>query len=363
MFEILFIIIVAVYFIQSVLLSIGAKKKFAKITDEELLHATVIVAARNEEENIEECMESLNKLDYPGNKLEIILVDDYSTDSTEKIIKDFIVDKPKFKLIKPEKDFGVVVGKARAIANAIEIAKGEIILTTDADCQVSPSWAKTMSSYFKEDVAMVCGYTNQKQKNIFEGVQDVDFIYLLTVAGGAINLGKPLSAIGNNMSYRKSAYYEVGGYANIPFSVTEDFQLLMAINKLKDYRIIYPLDTEALVTSKPCPDIKTLYRQKKRWAVGGLNSRLDGLLVISTGFWATLFTLLIPFFYSATAMYILFFKVFTDFFMIYFVYQKLKLKFIYANFIGFQIYLTIYFVVISINLLFSRKVYWKGRKF
>ena len=151
MFEILFLIIVAAYFIQASILSIGSKKKFSKICDERLEKATVIVAARNEEKNIKDCLESLSKLEYPDGKLECIIVDDYSIDDTENIIKEFIKDKTQFKLIKPEQDFGETVGKARAIANAIEIAEGEIILTTDADCTVSPTWAKTISSYFQDD--------------------------------------------------------------------------------------------------------------------------------------------------------------------------------------------------------------------
>ncbi len=79
-------------------------------------------------------------------------------------------------------------------------------------------------------LSMVCGYTNQKANNLYSKLFRIWILFiLLTVGGGAINLGKPLSAIGNNMSYRKSAYLEVGGYEKIPFSVTEDFQLLMAI--------------------------------------------------------------------------------------------------------------------------------------
>lgn len=363
MFEIIFLIVVAAYCVQAYLLSIGSKKLFPKINDDELEPATIVVAARDEEDKILKCLESLAKLEYPKNKLEIIIVDDDSRDNTESIVKDFIADKPKFKLIKPIKDFGQTVGKARAIANAIEIAKGKIILTTDADCTVSPTWAKTLASYYRNDVAMVCGYTNQRSDNLFKAVQDIDFIYLLTVGGGAINLGKPLSAIGNNMSYRKSAYYEAGGYENIEFSVTEDFQLLMAINKLKNRKIIYPADAESLVTSEPCPNLKTLFLQKRRWAVGGMKSRIDNLLIISTGLWVALLTFMIPFFYSTSVLYLLIFKVFTDFFMIYFIYQRLKLRFSFLNFIVFEIYQTIYFAVVGVSLLFSRKVVWKGRKF
>ncbi len=363
MFEILFLIVVSVYFIQAVVLSIGSKKKFSKIKHNELLTATVIVAARNEEKNIERCLESLDKLEYPEGKLEIILVDDFSEDRTEEIIKEFIKDKPKFALIKPEKKFGDTRGKARAIANAIELAKGEIILTTDADCAVSPTWAKTLASYYEEDVIMVCGYTNQTHNNLFEAVQDVDFIYLLTAGAGSINLGKPLSAIGNNMSYRKSAYLEVGGYEKIPFSVTEDFQLLMAINKLKDKKIIYPADAESLVTSKTCEDVKTLIRQKRRWAIGGLESRIDNLLLILTGVWSALFIWLIPFFYSANVLYLLLLKVFADLFMVYFIYKKLKLKFNLFHFLAFQVYSAIYFFVVGVSIIFNKKIYWKGRQF
>lgn len=363
MFEILFLIIVAAYFIQATLLAIGSKKEFPKITYNELPKASVIVAARNEEKNISNCLKSLNDLSYPENQLEIILVDDDSTDNTETIIKDYISNRPKFKLIKPTKDFGETKGKARAIANAIEVAEGEIILTTDADCSVSPTWASTIASYYKPDVVMVCGYTNQKWNKLFEAVQDIDFIYLLTVGAGAINLGKPLSAIGNNMSYRKSAYLEVGGYENIPFSVTEDFQLLMAINKLKNKKIIYPADPGSLVTSEPCPDLKTLFLQKRRWAVGGLKSTIDNLLIISTGFWVTLFSLLIPFFYSPSVMYLLALKIFSDLFMIFFIYKKLNLKFSFFNFFAYQIYQTLYFTITGLSLLFSKKVIWKGRKF
>ncbi|MBK8945706.1 MAG: glycosyltransferase [Ignavibacteriae bacterium] len=363
MFETLFIIAVSLYFIQAILISIGAKKQFTQINDEKLPNCSVIVAARNEENNILECLQSLDKLIYPKEKLEIIIVDDYSDDQTKNIIENFIADKPVFKLIQPIKNFGETKGKAHAIANAIEISKGEIIFTTDADCVVNQNWVKTLASYYTDNVGMVCGYTNQKAENIFEAVQDVDFIYLLIVAAGSINIWKPISAIGNNMSYRKSAYLEVGGYEKIPFSVTEDFQLLMAIYDHKKYKIIYPLDAGGLVTSKPCADTKTLFRQKKRWAVGGLNVRLDGAFVIGTAITTMLMSLLIPLFYSSTLIYLLVFKILTDYFMISNVYKSLKLKLKIVNFIAFEIYVPIYFLITGVNLFFSRKVMWKGREF
>ncbi len=363
MFEIIFLVVVSVYFIQTIIFSIGANKKFNKLKENELPFATIIVAARNEEENILECMKSLNNSIYPEGKLEIIIVDDHSEDNTGKIIDEFIQDKPIFKKVIPHKQIGEVKGKANAIANAIELAKGEVILTTDADCTVSPSWAKTIASYYTKDVAIVCGYTNQTADGMFTGMQDMDFIYLLTVAGGTMNLGKPLSAIGNNMSYSKKAYDEVGGYAAIPFSVTEDFKLLMAIYNLKKYKLIYPLDKDALVTSKPCETPQKLYWQKKRWGVGGLDSDFTGFFVMITAWLSHFCILLAPFYFSVNVLLIMLFKILTDYFFLWSVYKKLNLKIKLTHFIAFEIYFVLYVLVLPVLVVFSRNIKWKGRKF
>ncbi len=225
MFEIIFLIALSGYFIQSVIFIIGIKKKFPKIKEEDFPKASVIVAARNEEENIVRCLESLDKLIYPENKLEIIIVDDNSTDKTGELIDNFISGKTRFKKIVTKKEIGRLKGKTNALANAIEISTGDIIITTDADCSVHPKWAYTTASFYKEDVAIVNGFTSQISNNNFSGMQSIDFIYLLIIAAGTVNLGKPISCIGNNMSYRKNAYLEVGGYENLPFSVTEDSNL------------------------------------------------------------------------------------------------------------------------------------------
>ncbi len=363
MFEIIFLVVLSGYFIQSVIFIIGTSKRFPKIKEEELLPATVVVAARNEEDNILRCLNSLNNLIYPEGKLEIILVDDKSTDATSEIIDKFISDKPKFKKIVTKKEIGMLKGKTNALANGIEIASGEIILTTDADCEVHPLWVKTTASYYKEDIGAVNGFTTQQAFNGFSGMQAIDFIYLLTVAAGTINLKQPISCIGNNMSYRKKAYEEVGGYANLPFSVTEDFNLLWSIYCLGKYKIILPLDKDSLITSKPCNDFKSLFRQKKRWAVGGLEVPFRGYLVMAWGFLTNLCILLTPLFFSPVWLYLAVFKFAIDFFVLYFIHQKLELTKNLKYFLHFQIYYLVYVVALPFILAINRKVIWKGREY
>ncbi|OGU62158.1 MAG: glycosyl transferase [Ignavibacteria bacterium RBG_13_36_8] len=363
MFEIVFLVFVSCYFLLLFFVTLGAVKKFPKISEEELLSVSIIVAARNEEDNILDCMKSLNDLEYPAEKIEIIIVDDHSTDNTGQIISDYISDKAKFKTIIPSESFGNLKGKANALANAIKVAKGEIILTTDADCVVASAWAKTIASYYTKDVAFVGGYTTQLERTTFEGMQALDFIYLLTVAAGTINLGKPLSCIGNNMSYRKSAYDEAGGYEKIPFSVTEDFQVLMAIHNLKKYKIIYPLDVNALVTSKPCPNVKSLLKQKKRWGVGGLESDVVGFGIMAIGFVTHIAILLTPFIFSVVSLYLSAFKIITDYFFLYPVYRTLNLELRIKHFLAFEVYYILYVILLPFIVLPNKKVEWKGREY
>ncbi|MBU1115822.1 MAG: glycosyltransferase [Bacteroidetes bacterium] len=364
MFEIVFLIILSIYFVFTAVVIIGASKTFPKLEDDKLPSVSIIVAARNEEQNILECIESLDKLEFPENKIEIILVDDNSTDKTGQIIDEFIFGKPKFRKIISSKKKGDLKGKTLAISNGIEIASNEIILTTDADCVVAPTWAKRIASYYVDDsVAIVNGMTNQFEIDSFSAMQSVDFIYLLSTASGAINIGKPMSCIGNNMSYRKSAYEEVGGYEGLEFSVTEDFNLLMAIDSLKKYKIIYPIDKEALVTSKACSTFKELYHQKKRWSVGGLEMRFYGLVIIGTAFLANLMILISPFMFSKAIIPLLTFKIIIDYFLIAPVHQKLGLTLKAKHFFLFELYFILYVVIIPIILIFTRKVTWKEREY
>ena len=361
--EIILTIILIAYFIQSVVFIIGAKKKFPRLRDDELPIATVIVAARNEENNIKRCLNSLGKLEYPLGKLEVLIVDDKSKDKTGEIIDEFISERENFRKIIPDDPKGKMVGKVNALATAIRESNGQIILTTDADCVVKPFWVKTIASFYKDDVGMVDSYTTQLATNSFGGMQAIDFIYLLLVAGGTVNLGIPISCIGNNMSFRKKAYDEIGGYEALPFSVTEDFTLLRAIYKLQKYKILFPLEKEALVTSIPCPDFKSLYRQKKRWAVGGLGVPVRGFFIMFWGFLANLAILLTPWLLSPVWLYLIFFKVIIDFFMLYPIHQKMRIAKNLKYFFVYQIYYILYVLALPFIVLTSRKVKWKGREY
>jgi cellulose synthase/poly-beta-1,6-N-acetylglucosamine synthase-like glycosyltransferase len=120
---------------------------------------TVLVALRNEEKNILACCMALNKLDYPTGKLEILLLNDGSTDNSRRIISYYIKDKQQFQLIDITENRDGLSGKINALAQAIQQTDNEYIFVTDADCQPQPGWIKTLLSYYDTQTALISGFT------------------------------------------------------------------------------------------------------------------------------------------------------------------------------------------------------------
>jgi cellulose synthase/poly-beta-1,6-N-acetylglucosamine synthase-like glycosyltransferase len=358
--EMIYLSVISIYFIVICLITLGLRKKYSRLSETQLPTITVIVAARNEENNITGCLTSLNNLIYPDKKIEVIIVDDFSEDKTGLIIDEFIIDKAKFRKVIPDNN-PLLKGKVNALASAVKVARGEVILLTDADCEVTPTWAKTLASFYKEGIGMVNGFTLIDDDKIFSRMQGIDLVFLLSVASGLINIKYPVSSIGNNMSFRRMAYLEAGGFEKFPFSVTEDFALLHGINLLKKYKIIYPLLKDSIVRSKPCVAFKDLINQKKRWGRGGMQAPLGGYIIMSTAFLSNLIVLLTPLFFSPVWLYLAFFKITVDYFFLYPVFNILELKDYPKYFIFFQVYFILYTTILPLILIFNRKISWKGR--
>lgn len=361
-FEILFLVAVIFYIIQQIIFLIGFNKKL-KINPNYEPSVTIIVAARNEEKNIRQCLNSLVQIDYPSEKLEIIIVDDYSTDKTGEIIDEFVKNFPNVKKVIPELKIIPKPGKTNAIVNGIKNSSGEIIFTTDADCIVKPSWIKSQIKYFTDNVGVVTGFTFQKSYSQFTGMQNLDWVYLLTVAAGTINLGLPLSCIGNNMAYRRDAYDWVGGYENIKFSVTEDFALLHKIHKHTNYNVVFPAEESGVNLSEPCPDWKSLYRQKHRWGVGGLDAPLIGFVIMFWGWLSHLLILLQIIFGSVFTLVLTLIKFLSDLVFLLIPLRKFKMVNQLKYFFAFEIYFILYVLLLPFFVFLDKKVIWKEREY
>jgi cellulose synthase/poly-beta-1,6-N-acetylglucosamine synthase-like glycosyltransferase len=362
----LLLIFTILYFVQICIFAVGSH--CAQYASDPRVRPTVsiIIAARNEEQNIGPCLESVSRLTYPKNLLEVILVNDRSTDRTGTLIQEYAVRFPFIKLLTAMEDTSTHLrGKTNAVAQAIDVSTGEILLFTDADCIVAERWVEeTVKYYNTERVGLVAGFTSLRSRSLFESIQALDWFVLFSLAAATIRLHFPVTAIGNNLSVRRKAYDLVGGYRKIPFSITEDYALFHAVTSTNEYEAKFPLDPETLVRSLPCESWKDLYHQKKRWLTGGADMDFKSISIFAIGYVFKLL-LICNLFASGLAVILvpLLVKFIADYALVRPALATFKRSNLLVYLLPFEIYYIAYVLIFPPIVLFNRNVRWKERKF
>lgn len=232
---------------------------------------SVVVIARNEGKNLVQLMTCLLSQDYPTEMYEIIIGDDDSEDDTEEIIKRYIDAGHNIRYFKSLGREDAISPKKLALGRAITMAKGEIILTTDADCIVPKGWISSMISHFTEDVSMVAGYSRTlledwDKASVLHKYEHLDFALTYMVLGGGYTLGKSWACIGQNMAYRKSAWEDVGGFEKIMHLISGDDVNLMQLMRRKGHKIIFNFSPKSFTYTHPVRSWKQFVNQRSRWA-------------------------------------------------------------------------------------------------
>jgi cellulose synthase/poly-beta-1,6-N-acetylglucosamine synthase-like glycosyltransferase len=227
---------------------------------------SVIVPARNEGKNISSLLIALSRQTYPKDFFEIIVVDDFSSDNTVQIVKNF--NLPNLILLQPEIPSGSS-SKKKAIEHGIRNAKGELIITTDADCVPTRRWLETIHNfYIKNDAAFVAAPVRFSHNNSFlQLFQSLDFLILQGITAASVSANFHTMCNGANLAYKKEAYMEVNGFEGIDKVATGDDMLLMhKIWKKFPGKTFYLKNKEAIVTTQPMFNWKDFFMQRKRWA-------------------------------------------------------------------------------------------------
>ncbi|MGD0589980.1 MAG: glycosyltransferase [Bacteroidota bacterium] len=228
---------------------------------------SVVVAARNEEKDIEKCLQSLLKQTYPTNSYEIIIVDDGSTDKTASIVKSFSEHYANIHLLSLMFDSEQKIGrKPIALAKGIAQATGEIILTTDADCLVPSQWIEIMVNHFEEGVVFVAGPVAERDSStFFAKMEQLEFLGLITTAAGLIGSGRPIICNGANLAYRKDAFTAIDGF-NEKSSSNDDESLMNKMVHRKIGKVVFAPEADGVVTTNSSNTVSTFFRQRIRWA-------------------------------------------------------------------------------------------------
>lgn len=232
---------------------------------------SVIVPFRNEEKNIANTYKNLIEQNYPKEMFEIIFVNDSSDDQSLQIIKNF----PKVEnviIISVPNDYSANAHKKRAIRFGIENSKGEIIVSTDADCIHKKDWLKNLLNYFDEKTGFVSGPVEfVSDEKLFSKMQRLEFAGLVITGAGLVGSGSPTICNAANIAYRKKVFDEVGGFVyQMSLSSGDDELLMQKIHRDTNYKIKFALDKNAIVSTEANPTVKDFYHQRKRWASKGL---------------------------------------------------------------------------------------------
>jgi len=225
---------------------------------------SVIVPARNEEENIGQLLNALVHQTYPSHLFEVIVVDDHSTDGTINIVEQF----PTVTLIRL-KDDSINSYKKKAIERGIAMANGELIVTTDADCVPTSNWLKTIAAFKEEkQSAFIAGpVIIDCNSSLLQVFQAMDFMVLQGITGAAVHKKKLSMCNGANLAYDRKIFYEVNGFTGIDHIASGDDMLLMhKIWKQHPDKVHYLKSKEAIVSTQPMKTWKDFFYQRIRWA-------------------------------------------------------------------------------------------------
>ncbi|MFO7768713.1 MAG: glycosyltransferase [bacterium] len=245
---------------------------------------SVVVAARDEASRIPALMDALLGQDYPEDRYEVVLVDDRSADGTAEAVREGAAgSRVPVRVIRVEESPGGWKGKSWALHRGVEEARGEVVLTTDADCLPPPGWITRMAGRFagEPDLEMLAGpvdYLDAGSWSWPRSLLRTEFVTLSIVAAGAIGEGKPLVASGQNLAYRKRLYGEIGGAETAAGIESGDDVFLLFQAHRADAGIGYLLHPEASVRTEPPEGPGAFYRQRARWAGKGVRYPAGPLL-------------------------------------------------------------------------------------
>jgi biofilm PGA synthesis N-glycosyltransferase PgaC len=224
---------------------------------------SVIIPARNEEKNIGTLLSSLEVQQYPQPLTQVIVINDHSEDRTQQIVRQHNVQ-----LLELNSDVQNSY-KKKAIETGIAAAQGDLIITTDADCQSANTWLNTIASFQQETKAVfiaapvdiACG------SRMVEMFQSLDFMILQGITGAVVHKKYMTMCNGANLAYEKKVFAEVNGFSGVDHIASGDDMLLMykIWQKYPD-KVLYLKSRDAIVSTQPVKTWSEFFNQRIRWA-------------------------------------------------------------------------------------------------
>jgi glycosyltransferase involved in cell wall biosynthesis len=342
------------------------------------LRITVAIAARNEANHIQACLNSILACRYPADLLEILVIDDHSTDNTTSVVNSIIAaQKNKIRLILLSETGKS--GKKSAIEQAVANATGSVVLITDADCTVPPDWILLFAAAFEQDpgATLITGpVAFHREQSDFERFQSLDFLGMMGITGAGIHLDFQRMGNGACLAFRKSVFEAVGGYREKgQLASGDDMFLVQKVAHQFPGSVRFLKNKNATVLTLAKPTLAAFIRQRLRW--GTKNTALPewpiriALLAVFLFCWSILFNLVYSgiqlyqrtdmLTYGALVIVQIMAKMAFDYLFLREMCHYFDRKDLLKHFRYSFILHTLYIPFVGIGSLFLKKFEWKGR--
>lgn len=320
---------------------------------------SIIIAGKNEENNLENLFSALHNLEYDNNKYEVIFVDDNSTDNTYNLAVELSSKLSNFKIIKCiSKPFA---GKKGALTVGIQSAKFPFVLITDADCVPENGWLNAYSNYINKGFDFLFGIApfHQTTNNInkiscFENLRSSILTFALT------KLKFPYTASARNFGFRKEAFEKICGYSNTTETLSGDDDLLLREAIKHNLKIGCVTNRGSWVFSNSKITLRDYLNQKARHTETSLHYLFSRQIVLGLWHLINLGMLFSPFLVFIDRRFFLLFltKMILDLVLIKSNEKKFGYSFKFLEIISLQIFYE-FFLIINFFNASTKKIEWK----
>lgn len=327
---------------------------------------SIIVAARNEENNIENLIKDIINQDLSNNLYELIIINDFSEDNTASIIKKYSDKHNNISLLNSD-----LQGKKASLQKGISQVKGQLIATTDADCRMGKEWLSTIYSFYeKYNPKMIVAPVTYFKKNkllSFNNLQALEFLSLIISGAGAIGLHKPIMCNAANLIFEKKVYEQLSDPFSDKYVSGDDMLFMLKIKKLYPKKILFLKSQKAIVYTYAQNTLKSFVNQRIRWtskskAYKDFDLIFTSILIISMNLllFINMAVSIFDFNYLSNFLILLMIKSIPDFIFLLVTSKFFSSKKLLILFAPLQLIYYIYIVVIGFIGNFA-KFRWKSR--
>lgn len=285
MYWLLVIIILPYFFL---ILKVYNKLRLIKVyscNTTPVTYVSVVIACLNEQDKLPNLLNSLICQDYPKELFEIVIVDDNSTDKTFEIadaytgISNIVVTTNQG------------VGKKQAIRTGINLSKGKLIVTSDADCMMGAGWIKTIASFYEVNNPdmIVCPVQIESGSGFFQKFQELEFLSLQGITAGSVVMGNGIMCNGANLAFTKDAYNN--NLDNLHFEINsgDDIFFLHSLKGQLFHKILWLESSKAMITTSTSKTLMSFLKQRARWISKAKNYTDKDTITIAIVTFVTIF--------------------------------------------------------------------------